>query len=132
MIYKKGGDNPADFLSPHPEPKLPKCNMAEQYMDFVTVNAAEAAIPLTVTKEHTSRESSLVAVQKSLVTGLVTKDLQRPKLCYANTPAWFPNIDKAAKEEIDTCLPCQVNGPTNPPEPLLAPEMPDGPWHFWC
>ena len=44
--------------------------------------------------------------------------------------AWFPNIDKAAKEEIDTCLPCQVNGPSNPPELLLAPEMPDGPWQF--
>ena len=38
--------------------------------------------------------------------------------------AWFPNMDKAAKEEIDTCLPCQVNGPLNPPE------MPDGPWQF--
>ena len=23
---------------------------------------------------------------------------------------WFPNINKAAKEEIDTRLPCQVNG----------------------
>ena len=44
--------------------------------------------------------------------------------------AWFPNMDKAAKEEIDTCLPCQVNGPLSPPEPLLTPEMPGGPWQF--
>jgi hypothetical protein len=39
-------------------------------------------------------------------------------------------MDKAAKEEIDTCLPRQLNGPPNPPEPLLTPEMPDGPWQF--
>jgi hypothetical protein len=37
-------------------------------------------------------------------------------------------MDKAAKEGIDICLPCQANGPPNPPEPLLTPEMPDGPW----
>jgi transposase InsO family protein len=29
--------------------------------------------------------------------------------------AWFPNIDKAAKEEIDTCLPCQVKSDNGPP-----------------
>jgi transposase InsO family protein len=40
-------------------------------------------------------------------------------------------MNKAAKEEIDTCLPCQVNESPNPPEPLLTPaEMPDGPWQF--
>ena len=44
--------------------------------------------------------------------------------------AWFPNMDKAAKEEIDTCLPCQVNVPPNTPEPLLTPEMRDGPWQI--
>jgi hypothetical protein len=49
-IYKKGGDNPADFLSRHPEPKVPKRSMAEEYMNFVTVNAVQAAIPLTVIK----------------------------------------------------------------------------------
>ena len=42
VIYKKGSDNPADFLSRHPEPKR---SMAEEYMNFVTVNAAQAAIP---------------------------------------------------------------------------------------
>jgi hypothetical protein len=50
VIYKKGGDNPADFLSRHPEPKVPKRSMAEEYMNFVTVNAVQAAIPLTVIK----------------------------------------------------------------------------------
>ena len=43
--------------------------MAEEYMNFVTVNAAQAVIPLTVIKEHTSRDSSLVAVQKAVESG---------------------------------------------------------------
>ena len=42
--------------------------------------------------------------------------------------AWFPNIDKAMKEEIDTGFPCQINGPTDPPQPLLTSEMTEGPW----
>jgi hypothetical protein len=50
VIYKKGGDKPADFLSRHPELKVPKRSMAEEYMNFMTVNAVQAAIPLTVIK----------------------------------------------------------------------------------
>ena len=42
--------------------------------------------------------------------------------------AWFPSSDKAVKDELETCLPCQSTGPTNPPEPLQTPEMADGPW----
>jgi hypothetical protein len=146
-------------------------------MNFVTVNAAQAAIPVTVIKEHTSTDSSLVAVQKAVESGDWTDKLVKPflnirdeiavdnnngvilrgtriiipatletrvvKLAHtghqglAKTKAllrqyaWFPNMDKAAKEEIDTCLPCQVNESPNPPEPLLTPaEMPDGPWQF--
>ncbi len=37
-------------------------------------------------------------------------------------------MDKAVKDEIDACLPCEVNGTINPPEPLLTPETPEGPW----
>ena len=37
-------------------------------------------------------------------------------------------MEKTVKQEIETCLLCQVNGPPNPPEPLLTPEMPDGSW----
>jgi hypothetical protein len=69
MIYKKGSDNPVDFLSRHPEPKVPKLGMAEKYMNFVTLNAAHAAIPLSAIKEQTSRDSSLVAVQKAVESG---------------------------------------------------------------
>ena len=80
VIYKKGSDNPADFLSRHPEPKVPKRSMAEEYMNFVTVNAAQAAIPLTVIKEHASRDSSLVAVQKAVESGDWTDKLVKPFL----------------------------------------------------
>ncbi|XP_046858623.1 uncharacterized protein K02A2.6-like [Xenia sp. Carnegie-2017] len=37
-------------------------------------------------------------------------------------------MDKAVKDEIEACLPCQVNGSTSPPEPLASPEMPECPW----
>jgi hypothetical protein len=54
--------------------------------------------------------------------------LAKTKALLRQYAAWFPNMDKAVKDEIGTCLPCQINGPTTPPEPLLTPEMPDGPW----
>ena len=143
-------------------------------MNFVTVNAAEAAEPLTVIKEHTAKDSTLMAVQKAVQSGdwtdklvksfLNVKDeiavdnkngvvlrgtriiipvtLQKRIVKLAHTGhqglaktkallrqyAWFPNVDKAVKQEIETCLPCQVNGPANPPEPLTTPDMPEGPW----
>ena len=174
VIYQKGNDNPADFLSRHPQPKVPKGSIAEEYMNFVTVNAAEAAVPLTVIKEHTAKDSTLMAVQKEVQSGdwtdklvksfLDVKDeiavdnkngavlrgtrisipltLQKRivKLAHTGHPglaktkallrqyAWFPNMDKAVKQEIETCLPCQVKGPANPPEPLTTPDMPEGPW----
>ena len=73
VIYKKGSDNPADFLSRHPQPKVPKRSIAEEYMNFVTVHATEAAIPLTVVREHTSKDSNLIAVRRpsSPVIGLM-------------------------------------------------------------
>ena len=174
VIYKKGNDNPADFLSRHPQPKVPKCSIAEEYMNFMTVNAAEAAIPLEVIKEHTSNDSTLMAVQKAVHSGdwadklvklfvnvkdeiaadnkngvvqrgtkiIIPVTLQKRIVKLAHTGhqglaktkallrqyAWFSNMDKAVKQEIETCLPCQVNGPANPPEPLRTPDMPDGPW----
>ena len=174
VIYKKGSDNPADFLSRHPQPKIPRCNVAEEYINFISVNAAQAAIPLKVIKEHTSIDPSLTAVRKAVESGdwtdkkvkpflhirdeiavdntngvilrgtriVIPADLQSRIVKLAHTGhqgvaktkallrqhAWFPNMDKAVKDEIDACLPCQVNGPTNPPEPLLTPEMPKGPW----
>ena len=144
-------------------------SIAEEYMNFVTVHAAEAAIQLTVIREHTSKDSNLIAVRKAVESGDWTDELVKPffhnkngvvlrgtirliiprtlqtcivKLAHTghqglaktkallHQHAWFPNMDKAAKQEIETCLPCQVNGPPNSPEPLLSPEMPDGPWQI--
>ncbi|CAB4005816.1 uncharacterized protein K02A2.6-like [Paramuricea clavata] len=138
VIYKKGSDNPAD-----PEPKVPKRSMAEEYMNFVTVNAAQAAIPLTVIKEHTSRDSSLVAVQKAVESGDWTDKLVKPVLNIRDEIAVDSNngvILRRTRIIIPATLQIrivklahtghQVNGPPNPPEPLLTPEMPDGPWQF--
>ena len=176
MIYKKGSDNPADFLSAHPQPKVPKHSIAEEYMNFVTVNATEAAVPLTVIREHTSKDSNLIAVQRAVESGDCTDKLVKPffnikdeitvdnkngvvlrgtriiipttlqtrivQLAHAGNQGlaktknllrqydWFPNMDKAAKQEIEAYLPCQVNGAPNPPEPLLTSGMPDGSWQI--
>ena len=78
VIYKKGSDNPADFLSRHPQLKVPKRSVAEEYMNFVTVHTAEAAIPLTVIREHTSKDSNLVAVRKAVESGDWTDELVKP------------------------------------------------------
>ena len=141
----------------------------------MTVNAAEAVIPLAVIKEHTSKHSTLIAVQKAAQSvdwtdklvkpflnvkdeifvdnkkeGVVPRStkiiipttLQTRILKLANTGrqglaktkallpqyARFPNMYKAVIQEIETCLPCQVNEPPNLSEPLLTPEMSDGPW----
>ena len=80
VIYQKGNDNPADFLSRHSQPKVPKCSIAKEYMNFVTVNATEAAIPLEVIKEHTSNDSALMAVQKAVQSGDWTDKLVKPFL----------------------------------------------------
>ena len=41
---------------------------------------------------------------------------------------WFPNMDKTSNQKIKACLPCQVKGPSNPPEPLLTTGLPHVPW----
>lgn len=50
-----------------------------------------------------------------------------PRKALLRQYTWFTNVYKA-KEEIEACLLCQENGPTNPLEPLLSPEIPEGPW----
>ena len=41
---------------------------------------------------------------------------------------WFPNMDKTSNQKIKACLPCQVKGPLNHPEPLLTTGLPHVPW----
>ena len=43
--------------------------MAEEYTNFISVNAAQAAIPLKVIKEQTSIDPSLTAVRKAVESG---------------------------------------------------------------
>ncbi|XP_046858634.1 uncharacterized protein K02A2.6-like [Xenia sp. Carnegie-2017] len=156
------------------ETSTPKRNIAEEYITFVTTNAAQNAISIEVIKEHTTKDISLQAVRTAVESGDWSNQSVKPilsikdeisvdntngillrgtriiipttlktsvvKLAHeghqgiAKTKAllrqyaWFPNMDKAVKDEIEACLPCQVNGSTSPPEPLASPEMPECPW----
>ena len=55
--------------------------------------------------------------------GLVkTKKLIREKI-------WFPGIDELTKRIVDSCIPCQANGPESHPEPVQMTVLPPEPWH---
>ena len=55
--------------------------------------------------------------------GLVkTKQLLREKI-------WFPGIDDTVQRMIKNCIACQVNGPSNHPDPLQMSPLPPDPWH---
>ena len=173
VIYKAGSENPADFLSRHAEPKIPKRNVAEDCINYISVNTAQDAIPLEVIKLHTNTDPNLNAVCKAVESGDWSTDRVKPfrnikeeiTVDHANgillrgtriiipstlqaniislahkghqvlaktkaslrEYAWFPSCDKAVKDELETWLPCQITGPTKPPEPLQTPEMADGP-----
>lgn len=57
------------YLSRHPQSKTSKRNVAEQYVNFVAVNATLAAIPVKVIKEHTTTDKSLEAVSEPVELG---------------------------------------------------------------
>ena len=41
---------------------------------------------------------------------------------------WFPDMEKLVKEEVSTCIACQVTGQQNPQESIQPTPLPDGPW----
>ena len=69
VIYRAGKENPANFLSRHPQPKIPYHNMAEEYINFIWRNTAQAATPVDVIKAHTSTDPSFNAVRQAVVSG---------------------------------------------------------------
>ena len=52
--------------------------MVEEYMNFVTVNAAEGAIPVTVIRQHTAKDSHLMVVQKAVESSHWSDKLAKP------------------------------------------------------
>lgn len=51
-----------------------------------------------------------------------TKQLMREKV-------WWPGIDQEIESAIKQCIPCQVQRPKPPPEPLKMSTMPTEPWN---
>ena len=45
---------------------------------------------------------------------------------------WWPKIDADAAKRCKSCRPCQVVGPSAPPEPMARTEMPTGAWQDLC
>jgi hypothetical protein len=67
--YKRGKDNPADYLSRHPlrdGDSYERTRSTEQYVNFVTEHAVPKAMTLAEVKEETDKDKTLQAV-KTLV-----------------------------------------------------------------
>jgi hypothetical protein len=176
VVYKVGKDNPADFLSRHPLPGNAKeSNIADEYVNFVTVAAVPRALTLSDISKATHEDKDLCTLRAAIETGhwvnnsqlepykyikdeitvdfhnnvllrgtriLVPSSLRQQVINIAHEghqgqaktkallreSVWFPGMDKAVKETVDSCLACQANLHINPPEPIQSPPMPDRPW----
>ena len=63
VVYKKGSDNPADFLSRHPPTKVNfRRNIAEEYVNFVTKSAIPPALSLEKIARETGADPGLGAL----------------------------------------------------------------------
>lgn len=47
---------------------------------------------------------------------------------FIRSKVWFPGMDKAVEEEVESCIPCQANTNRSVKEPLSMSELPKGPW----
>ena len=47
---------------------------------------------------------------------------------YLRSRVWFPKMDKAIEDYVESCLPCLASTPSNAVEPIKISEMPDRPW----
>ncbi|KAK3720930.1 hypothetical protein QZH41_014537, partial [Actinostola sp. cb2023] len=128
LIYRPGkDDNPADFMSRHPDtPDQVERSIAEEYVNYVCNNAVPKAMTLQEIKVQTKKDPELQTLITAIMTdswtdaniqefkkvrdelavysgmGIVkTKRLIREKV-------WFPGIDQMVKEKVDNCLPCQA------------------------
>jgi hypothetical protein len=73
VIYRRGSDNPADYISRHPN--LSSINrtyesIAEAHVHFVTTNQIPDALTVDTIKAHTASDATLQAVITAVTTGL--------------------------------------------------------------
>ena len=73
LVYKKGKDNPADYLSRHPrfstKPSSREQKISEEYVHFVTMNAMPKALTLKEVSLETENDRTLQTVMELLYTG---------------------------------------------------------------
>ena len=79
VVYKKGSDNPADFLSRHPPTKVNfRRNIAEEYVNFVTQSAVLPALSLEEIARETGADPGLRALRAALKTNCWNSDIVKP------------------------------------------------------
>ena len=159
VVYKRGAENPADFLSRHPpESYKTTQNEADEYVNFLAHAAILQSMTLKEVASETEKNNTLRAVRAAFRTGHWDADSVRDYklikdeitiddndkillrgskiiLPTSKTTAllreglWFPGLGKLIKEEVGKCIACQASSQPNPPEPLQSPPMPSHAWN---
>ena len=75
VVYKSGADNPADFLSRHPQEYTTKTQSeAEEYVNFLVYTAVPQSMTLQEVANETQKDHTLRAVRAALRTGYWNSD----------------------------------------------------------
>ena len=77
IIYKPGADNPADYMSRHPDPKQSQnpshLSRVDAYINFVTTNAVPPAVTLQEVKDATAADETLQSLARVITGNLSTR-----------------------------------------------------------
>ena len=72
VVYKPGANNPADYMSHHPDPKQSQASdhlsRVDAYVNFVTNNAVPPAVTLQEVKDATSADETLQCLARVIAT----------------------------------------------------------------
>ncbi len=72
VVYKPGANNPADYMSRHPDPKQSKftnhLSRVDAYINFVTNNAVPHAVTLQEEKDATAADETLQSLARVIAT----------------------------------------------------------------
>ena len=75
VVYKSGADNPADFLSRHPQEYTTKTQSeAEEHVNFLVYTAVPQSVTLQEVANETQKDHTLRAVRAALRTGYCNSD----------------------------------------------------------
>ena len=79
VVYKKGAENPADFMSRHPLPiKHSRPNIADEYVNFIAQEALFPALTIEEIRSAVENDKQLRAVRAAIKTNLWSSDLVKP------------------------------------------------------